>query len=457
MNNSTSYQYITALIVTWCLVLAGGAQAKAPPPGGSLASMVDEVLPAVVNISTRSTVSSQANPLLNDPFFRHFFNDLFNGRRGMPQRKSQSLGSGVIINADKGWVVTNHHVIDNADEITVTLRDKRRFEAELIGSDPETDIAVLQIDADDLKAVEIGDSEHLRVGDFVVAMGNPFGLGQTVTYGIVSALGRSGLGIEGFENFIQTDASINPGNSGGALVTTEGELIGINTAIIGPSGGNVGIGFAVPTSMMSAVVDQIVDHGEVKRGQLGVLIQDLTPDLAQAFNLEGLGGVLVAQVMKDSAAERSGIQAGDVIVKVGDRSVSSSSELRNLIGMMRIGAKVRIELLRDDQRKTLSVKLGKRDSSTLADVKSDSVRGMTLGEIPDGHPLKGQVSGVAILQMDPSSRAWQLGLRAGDVIRSIDQESVASVKEATKRLKASDRVLLHIVRNNGALYVVLDK
>ncbi|OMH25931.1 serine endoprotease DegQ [Motiliproteus sp. MSK22-1] len=452
-----SYKYITALIMAWFLVLAGGAQAKAPPPDGSLASMVDEVLPAIVNISTRSTVSSQANPLLNDPFFRHFFNDLFNDRRGIPQRKSQSLGSGVIINADEGWVVTNHHVIDNADEITVTLRDKRRFEAELIGSDPETDIAVLRIDADDLKAVEIGDSEHLRVGDFVVAMGNPFGLGQTVTYGIVSALGRSGLGIEGFENFIQTDASINPGNSGGALVTTEGELIGINTAIIGPSGGNVGIGFAVPTSMMSAVVDQIVDHGEVKRGQLGVLIQDLTPDLAQAFNLEDQGGVLVAQVMKDSAAERSGIQAGDVIIKVGERSVSSSSELRNLIGMMRIGTKVRIELLRDDQRKTLSVKLGKRDSSTLTDVKSDSVRGMTLGEIPDGHPLKGQVSGVAILQMDPGSRAWQLGLRAGDIIRSIDQEAVASVKEVTKRLKASDRVLLHIVRNNGALYVVLDK
>ncbi|MCW8885446.1 MAG: DegQ family serine endoprotease [Motiliproteus sp.] len=441
------------------LLLAGPVtSAKAPPPSDSLAPMVDRVLPAVVNISTRSSASTQANPLLRDPFFKHFFED-FLGPRALPQpqqRSNQSLGSGVIVDAAKGWVVTNHHVIDKADEITVTLRDKRSFEAELIGSDPETDIAILKIEADDLVAVTIGDSANLRVGDFVVAMGNPFGLGQTVTYGIVSALGRSGLGIEGYQNFIQTDASINPGNSGGALVTTQGKLVGINTAIIGPNGGNVGIGFAVPTRMMNAVMEQIIDHGEVKRGQLGVLIQDLTRDLANAFGLEQQGGALVAQVVEDSPAEKAGIEAGDVITGVDGQTVSGSSELRNLIGMQRLGSRVEIKLLRDGREKTYKVKLVERNSEMLASASaSDSTRGLTLSPIPDD--LQGQVSGVAVTQVAPDSRAWQAGIRSGDIIRSIDRKSITTVKEAIKKLRNDDRVLLHIVRRNGALYIILGK
>ncbi|WP_421866452.1 DegQ family serine endoprotease [Motiliproteus sp.] len=444
-----------------CLLVAtlwiGQAGAKAPPPDDSLAPMVDRVLPAVVNISTRSNATIQSNPLLNDPFFRHFFGDLYGGR-GIPQpsqRQNQSLGSGVIVDAAKGWVVTNHHVIDQADEITVTLRDKRNLKAELIGSDPETDIAVLKIDAENLVAVEIGDSNDLRVGDFVVAMGNPFGLGQTVTYGIISALGRSGLGVEGYENFIQTDASINPGNSGGALVTTQGELVGINTAIIGPNGGNVGIGFAVPTAMMKAVVEQIVDHGEVRRGQLGVLIQDLTTDLAKAFGLEQQAGVLVSQIVEGSAAQKSGLQEGDVIIGVNGQHVSNSAELRNLIGMQRLGNRVRIKLIRNAEPLQLTVRLSKRDPDVALGPETDKVRGLTLGAIPPDHPLQGQVTGVAVLQVDPNSRAWQAGIRAGDVIRSINQQPLSQADDAVKRLESGERSLLHIVRPGGALYVML--
>ncbi|MBD3670046.1 MAG: trypsin-like peptidase domain-containing protein, partial [Gammaproteobacteria bacterium] len=242
----------------------------------TLAPMLEQATPSVVNINTRSKVRVQNNPLLDDPFFRHFFNVPEQPR----ERSAQSLGSGVIIDADKGYIVTNNHVIDKADEIQVTLRDGRTYDAELVGTDPETDVAVIRIEADNLNAVPMADSDTLRVGDFVVAIGNPFGLGQTVTSGIVSALGRSGLGIEGYEDFIQTDASINPGNSGGALVNLKGELIGINTAIFSQSGGNIGIGFAIPVNMARDVVDQLVRHGEVRRGILGVQAQDLTPQLA---------------------------------------------------------------------------------------------------------------------------------------------------------------------------------
>jgi serine protease Do/serine protease DegQ len=264
-------------------------------PLPTLAPMLEKVTPAVVNIATVGHIRIQQNPLLNDPYFRRFFNIPDQPR----ERQTQSLGSGVVIDAARGYVLTNHHVIDKADQIKVMLRDGRQFDAQLIGADSESDVAVVRIPAERLTALTLADSDHLRVGDFVVAIGNPFGLGQTVTSGIVSALGRSGLGIEGFEDFIQTDASINPGNSGGALVNLRGELVGLNTAIIAPGGGNVGIGFAIPINMAHAIMEQLVTHGAVKRGQLGITAQDLTPELAQAFGLAQERGTVVTEVTPD--------------------------------------------------------------------------------------------------------------------------------------------------------------
>jgi Do/DeqQ family serine protease len=316
--------------------------------------MLEAVLPAVVNISTTSTVNVQENPLFNDPFFRRFF-DLPN----MPprQRQQQSLGSGVIVNAENGLILTNHHVIANADQVTVTLQDGRDFEATVVGADSETDVAVVKIDEKNLTALRFGDSQSLRVGDFVVAIGSPFGLSQTVTSGIVSALGRSGLGIEGYEDFIQTDASINPGNSGGALVDLNGELVGINTAIVGPAGGNVGIGFAIPSHLAQAVMQQIVQYGEVQRGQLGIGVQDLTPESAKALGLERSGGAVIAQVQPDSPAAQAGLRPGDVVVAVDGAPVANASSLRNIIGLLRVGSEIKLDFLRNGQKRTATARI----------------------------------------------------------------------------------------------------
>ncbi|PWC54750.1 Do family serine endopeptidase [Azospirillum sp. TSO22-1] len=322
----------------------------------SIAPMLDQVTPAVVNIAVLSRAPQAAdNPLLRDPFFRRFFGD-----QPQAQAKPQvSAGSGVIVDAARGYVITNHHVIANAQEIAVTLKDRRRLRAKLIGSDEATDVALLQIPAERLTALPMGDSDRLRVGDFVVAIGNPFGLGQTVTSGIVSALGRSGLKIEGYEDFIQTDASINPGNSGGALVSFNGELIGMNTAIIGPAGGSVGIGFAVPTGIIRAVMEQLTEHGAVRRGRLGVAIQDLTPDLADSLNVTGDQGAVIAKVEAGSPAERAGIKTGDVVVAVDGRPIHSGTDLRNRIGLVRTGVPVQITLLRSGQERSITVRTAK--------------------------------------------------------------------------------------------------
>jgi Do/DeqQ family serine protease len=330
-------------------------QAGAPIPAGveTVAPVVARITPGVVGISVKGEVRVE-NPLLQDPMFRRFF-----GLQGdQPiERETEATGSGVIVDAARGYVLTNSHVVERANDIEVTTKDNRRFRARLIGRDSGTDIAVLQIPAEHLTAVPIGDSSRLQVGDFVLAVGNPFGLGQTVTSGIVSALGRSGLGIEGYEDFIQTDASINPGNSGGPLVDLEGRLVGINTAILAPGGGNVGIGFAVPINMARRVMDQLLANGVVRRGRIGVAIQDLTPDLARALGTARTGGAVVARVEPGSPAQRAGLRPSDLVVAVDGVPISNASELRNRVGMAQIGATVALTIERNGAQSTVPVRV----------------------------------------------------------------------------------------------------
>ena len=446
------------LLVLLVLLLVCGsvdtAHAKSPPPGASIAPMLEKVLPAVVNISTRTRTKVVRHPLLDDPFFRRFF-EVPDGRER--ERQKQSLGSGVIVDAGKGYILTNHHVIEGADEITVTLRDQRQFTAELVGSDPEVDLALIRIEASGLVALAVADSDEVRVGDFVVAIGSPFGLGQTVTYGIVSALGRSGLGIEGFEDFIQTDASINPGNSGGPLVNMNGELVGINTAIVGPSGGNIGIGFAIPGNMASVIMEHLSEYGEVRRGQLGLVAQDLTPELAQAFGLQRRGGAVVAKVTPGSAAEQAGVRSGDVIVSLDGQAVSSSSDLRNAIGLLRVGTRIELGVLRNGSLRIVrAVIADPLASSVSAGTMSKHFSGAVLGAISDNHPFAGQVEGVEVLEIERGSPAWSAGLRAGDIIMSINQQPVSSMDELASALgRNAEMLLLKIRRGNGALFVVI--
>jgi len=316
-------------------------------PVPTLAPMIKKVSPAVVNVATRGTIHERGpqNPLLDDPFFRRFFD--VPPEAGPHDRPFRSAGSGVIFDAKNGYIVTNAHVVENANEITVTLQDGRDVKADILGSDVPSDVAVLKIKADGLAQIPLGDSAKAEVGDFVVAIGNPFGLQHTVTSGIISGLSRSGINPDGYEDFIQTDASINPGNSGGALVNLRGELIGINTAILSRSGGNIGIGFAIPVNMARGVMDQLIRYGSVKRGQLGVNMYSVTPDIAHSLGLPSAVGGLVSQVVEGSAAAKAGIRTGDVITSVNGQRVKSNSELRNSIGLLRVGDKVDIGMVRD--------------------------------------------------------------------------------------------------------------
>lgn len=445
----------------WLLILLvffsgnpGSAVAKSPPPGSSIAPMLEKVLPAVVNISTRTRTKNLRHPLLDDPFFRHFF-DIPDTRER--QRQKQSLGSGVIVDARKGYILTNHHVIEGADEITVTLRDQRQFKAEMVGRDPEVDLALIRIKAGNLTALPIADSDLVRVGDFVVAIGSPFGLGQTVTYGIVSALGRSGLGIEGFENFIQTDASINPGNSGGPLVNMNGELVGINTAIVGPSGGNIGIGFAIPGNMASVIMGHLVQYGEVRRGQLGLVTQDLTPELAQAFGLQRRGGAVVARVAQGSAAAQAGIRSGDVIVTLNGQPVAGSSDLRNAIGLLRVGTAIELGLLRNGrQLKLRAVIADPQAGSRSSAIMGEQLSGAVLGAISDNHPLAGRVDGVQVREVKHGSPAWSAGLRADDIIEYVNRLPVASLDDVAAAVRqSSDSLLLNVRRGNASLFILI--
>ncbi len=446
-------------VLTALATAPGVGQAALPSmqPDGtpmlSLAPMLDVVRPAVVNIATYATVQTR-NPLLEDPFFRRFF-DLPDTRRRY--RRTQSAGSGVVVDATKGYVVTNHHVVARADEIAVTLSDGRTLQAELVGADHEVDLAVLKVAAEDLVQVAFADSSALRVGDYAIAIGNPFGLSQTVTSGIVSALGRTGLGIEGVENFIQTDASINPGNSGGALVDLHGRLIGINTAIIAPAGGNIGIGFAIPANMVRAVMGQLITHGKVRRGYLGVSVQELNPELARAFDVERASGVVVVDVEPGSIGERAGVQAGDVIVAMGGRGIETPGDFHSQAAVTFVGSSLDLDIVRQGKRRTLAIEVvedqwdnvpGERASSRLA--------GTLLQNFRDASDAQASGSGVLVTEVDPESVGFRFGLRPGDVLVGANRRKIGSISDLRKAANLDDRqLLLRVYRAGEFGYVAL--
>ncbi len=440
-----------AFAVFLAFAAAGGAHGGIPALSDSegtptLAPILEQITPAVVNIAVLSRSPEENNPMLQDPFFRRFF--------GLPEHSKPqiSAGSGVIVDAKLGHVLTNHHVIRDARQIVVTLKDGRQIEAKMLGSDAATDIALLKVDSDKLTAIRFADSDRMRVGDYVLAIGNPFGIGQTVTSGIVSALGRTGLSMEGYEDFIQTDASINPGNSGGALVNLRGELVGINTAIIGPSGGNVGIGFAVPSNMARAVMSQLARYGEVRRGRIGLTTQEITPELAKALGLTANHGAVVVDVAPDSPAAKVGLKRGDVVVAVNGRGVRGSSDLRNQIGLMAVGDDVEFKVLRDGRELVLKTRVESlRAATALGNQIVAELQGATVGTVQSG----GKPSAVMIVEVEPDSPAWSHGLRAGDVIIAVNRRKISGTRDLIAALKAPGRAVLSVVRGEYLFAIVL--
>ena len=416
-------------------------------PLPSLAPMLDRVLPAVVNISTTTRIRAMDHPLMQDPFFRQFL--------APQEQESSSLGSGVIVDAENGYILTNQHVIDQADEITVTTNDGRALEARLVGSDDNSDVAVIQVSDDKLQALPIGRSSDLRVGDFVVAIGSPFGLSQTVTSGIVSALGRSGLGIEGYEDFIQTDASINPGNSGGALVNLRGELVGINTAILSRGGGSIGIGLSIPVDMAGALMNQIVEFGDVRRGILGVAMQDLTPSLAEAFGIPRQRGAVVSQVVPGSAAESIGMQSGDVIVRFNDIDIHDSADLRNAVGLLRSGDQGMVAYYREGELIEAEATISDPRQSTRSqgDAPADSrFAGASFQSVTseDGERA------IQVTEIATGSPAASIGIAPGDIIYSANQQRVESVEDLATIAERSDgSLLLRLLRNGRSVFLVV--
>ncbi len=420
----------------------------------SLAPMIEQVTPSVVNISSQGEVQLRFSPLLNDPFFRRFFN--FPNQT--QKRRTQSLGSGVIVDANEGLIITNSHVVRGASEIQVKLTDGRVFKGKLVGTDTETDIAVLQIPAKGLVSIPISNSDLLKVGDFVVAIGNPFGLGQTVTSGIVSALARSGLGITGYEDLIQTDASINPGNSGGALVDLDGKLVGINTAIFSKNGGNIGIGFAIPTNMVQKVLGQLVQFGDIERGYFGAKFQNLDPQLADAFALSKMKGAMVVKIVKGSPAENGGLEVGDLIVEAGGKLITSAADLKNQLGLIRAGASVPIEYFRGKEINKTSIKIAYyKDALRMSGIKNDFFKNSSVGPIPSSSSDYGQIDGIMILKLDKDSTVWSSGVRTGDIISSVNRIPVSSVADFVSLIQTqNERILLKVHRNGSSAFVLVE-
>lgn len=478
--------------ITWALALAlaaGGAVSVAagrsvlakraslslkladpsePASRNSFAPVVRAAQPALVNISSSKVVKPPAvgpGQMPLDPFFRQFFGDDFGGRFNVPkERREHSLGSGVIVTPD-GYILTNNHVIDGATDIRVTLMDKREFTATLVGGDAKTDIALLKVDADGLPAITIGDSSKVQVGDYVLAMGNPFGVGQTVTMGIVSATGRGGLGIEDYEDFIQTDAPINPGNSGGALVNDRGELIGVNTAIISPAGGNHGVGFAVPANLARQVMDELVAHGKVTRAYLGIVPQNLSPAISKAFGVQANRGALVGDVSAGGPAAKAGVEKGDIILEVNGKPVEDSNRLRMSISMMKPQSIANLKVLRSGAEKNIPVKLGElpeenlRASGSQANTNG-SLNGLNVENLDNRMRqqlnLPQDTMGVVVTGIDPASPLADSGLQRGDVIQEVNRQPVKDVDSFEKATtKAGDTTLLLVNRHGTTLYVAV--
>lgn len=419
-------------------------------PLPSLAPVLEKVTPAVVNINTRSVQYVRNS---RSEFYRWFY-----GLPSAPQeRVSQSLGSGVIVDAEQGYILTNHHVVKGADDISVALHDGRTYSAELIGSDDGTDVAVIKIEAENLTALSLADSRQLKVGDFVVAVGNPFGLGQTVTSGIVSALGRTSLQGLGYQNFIQTDASINPGNSGGALINLNGDLVGINTAIFSPSGGNVGIGFAIPSTMAQRMMDQLIEYGEVRRGSLGVSVQNITEQLARAFDVRQKHGVIITAVDPDSPAERAGLKSGDIIVKLNGDKINNQQQFKNFEGLLPLNSAVLIDYLRDNQALKTATEITDNDRNELGGHELHPLlEGTTLRNLPPKY--RQQYQGVLVDEVIRGSSAWSLGLRAGDLITAVNKQDIATLKQLTVKMRKSQNIpLLNIYRNGRNYLLVLEE
>jgi serine protease Do len=484
---------LTALVVAFTQFAEGkaGKPIKAEPPKvvvdnapikrdtkltTSFAPVVKKVAPSVVNVfitSTPKNASFERPQMFDEPFFRRFFGDEFSpgnhggGKQRLP--KQRGLGSGVVVSRD-GYILTNNHVVDNADEINVAFTDGREFVGKVVGKDPKTDVAVLKIDAKDLPVVEFANSDNIEVGDLVLAVGNPFGVGQTVTMGMVSAIGRGNMGLD-YEDFIQTDAAINPGNSGGPLVDAEGRLIGLNTAILSRSGGNQGIGFAVPSNLARSVMESLVKDGRVVRGFLGVVIQDITPALVSEFKLKQTGGALVSDVSPKSPAEKAGLENGDVIIEFNGKPVKDSRHLKLQVAETAPGAKIPLKVIRDGNTKTLEVtpkelpktELASRGSSKESSKQSDSLDGVTVDDISPSAKrdldLPENVKGALVTNVEPNSPAYEAGLRQGDVIQEINRKPVSNAEQAvdlsekTKR----DKVLLRVWSHGGSRYVVVDE
>ncbi len=426
----------------------------------TFAPVVKRVLPAVVNVSSAKMVKSPMGmmPGNMEPFFRQFFGDddgapsgpNGRGERGQMaprQQREQGEGSGVIVSPE-GYILTNNHVVDGATDVRVTLSDKREFKARIVGTDPKTDLAVLKIDASNLPSAVIGDSDKVQVGDYALAIGNPFGLGSTVTMGIISATGRGNLGIEEYEDFIQTDAPINPGNSGGALVNLRGELVGINSAILSGSGGNIGIGFAIPVNMVKGVMDQLIKYGQVKRGILGVNIYNVTPEIAKEFGLADSSGALVAGVAQGSSAERAGIKTGDIITSINGSPMHSTGELRNAIGMLRVGDKVDIGLLRDGKTLKVTALVSERADAETANAAeiNPGLEGVELIDAP-------QAGGVTVRSVQEGSPAAQAGLRANDLIVGVGRTPISNTKTFRAAAKGANVLVLNVRRGQAVLLI----
>lgn len=443
---------LSSLLLLSALLFAGATAAALPAavdgqPLPTLAPVIEKVMPSVVNVHTRTRVQVRSSPFFDDPFFRRFF-DLEPAPR---ERIQQSLGSGVIVDAAGGHVLTNNHVIENADDIAVRLSDGREFSARLVGADPDTDLAVIRIAAEELSALPLDASDDLRVGDFVVAVGNPFGLGQTVTSGIVSALGRGGLrGLE-FQNFIQTDASINPGNSGGALINLRGELVGINTAIFTPSGGNVGIGFAIPASTAAHVMAQLIEHGEVRRVSFGADVQDLDAELGAALKLQVEQGAVITRLAPDSVLRQAGLQAGDVIVRLDGRPVEGERGLHLMESQLAVGSQVELEYARGGKTRSVQVQLAENLDERISGGRLDArLEGAALARIP----ASSRSRGVLVETVRRGTPAWKAGLRPGDLIVAFEGRQVEDLTGLRGYFPQPEGMLRLNIRRRGQLYRV---